>query len=432
MRLTWSLPVHGERLDSGRGDLVRARRMIESLRADGHDVRVVEAAAGTGAAATSLYRGFIRRVLPRAAALVLRDVGRAIHARAHARRVVAAAHAQGAELIVETQVHFSASGARAARRARLPLVLDDCSPASEEVALGAGLPALARRMFRRQTDAAAAVVVSSRELARVLRREGVAPDRIRIVPNGIDTDAYARADRDATRARFGFGDACVAAFVGSFQPWHRADLLALAIAGVDSAARIRVLLVGDGPGLGTLLDLARWLGVREAFTTAGAVPASEVPGLLAGCDVGVLPGTNAYGQPMKLLEYAAAGLPAVAPDLPPVRAAVEPGRTGLLFPSGDAGALARALGRLAADPSLRAALGGAARARVGTDADWRDRARDLLATVAGHDAASDGAARIGRHTAVDAGHDAPGAAAPRAVAAGRADAANRPRSNHGP
>ena len=74
---------------------------------------------------------------------------------------------------------------------------------------------------------------------------------------------------------------------------------------------------------------------------------------------------------------AAAGLPAVAPDLPPVRAVVEDGETGLLFPPGDAGALAGLLQRLLHDVRLCRRLGLTARRRVATDGGWDDRGRAL-------------------------------------------------------
>ncbi len=381
MKVIWSLPVRGERLDSSRGDLVRARSLIDALRQEGHDVRVVEAEAATAtAAATSVYRRFVRRLLPRRIALVLRDIGRTVHGFAHGTRVAAAVREHQADLIVETQVHFAASGARAARRTGVPLVLDDCSPPDEERALGAGLHQLAPVLFQRQIAAASCVVVSSSQLARLLQREGAPARSIRIVPNGVDTAAHTRSAtrRAATRRALGVGSRCVVAFVGSFQPWHRTDLLVRALERLEDPAGFRVVLVGEGPGLEPTLSLADAVGVAAHMKAMGPLPAPDVAALLAACDIGVLPGTNDYGQPMKLLEYAAAGLPAVAPNLPPVRACLVPERTGLLFPADDAAGLAAALQRLRDRPALRQTLGAAARERVLRDGSWNRRARALI------------------------------------------------------
>ena len=86
---------------------------------------------------------------------------------------------------------------------------------------------------------------------------------------------------------------------------------------------------------------------------------------------------------MKVVEYAAAGLPIVAPDLPPVREVLQHDRTGLLFPQGDAAALSDAIAQLAGDGSLRARLGDAARESVAksTWARSADRMESVLAEV---------------------------------------------------
>jgi glycosyltransferase involved in cell wall biosynthesis len=110
------------------------------------------------------------------------------------------------------------------------------------------------------------------------------------------------------------------------------------------------------------------------------VPPDQLPAWVVACDIGVVPASNDYGHPMKLMDYAAAGLPAVAPDLAPVREVVEDGVTGLLFPPDDVRALALALRRLIRDPGMRRAMG--ARARCGAEnGTWRARARQLLSLV---------------------------------------------------
>ncbi|HYT71382.1 MAG TPA: glycosyltransferase family 4 protein [Gemmatimonadales bacterium] len=381
MRITWSVPVPGEPLRGSRGDVVRARHLIEALRAEGHELCVVERAAAPATAATvATYRRVVRGLVPRGPALVLRDAGRWAEAWVHGRRVAAAALAQGADLIVETQVHFAGSGALAARTTGLPLLLDDCSPSSEERALGAGLPGLARRVFRTQVRAARHVVVSSRALRRCLTREGVPAEKLHVVPNGVDLTAYLRADRDAARRRLGLEAACVIGFAGSFQPWHRVDLLVEALALLGDEPAVHVLLLGDGPERPRALAAARSFGLDRRVIAPGAVPPEELPGWIAACDIGALPGSNDYGQPMKLMDYAAAGLPAVAPDLAPVREVVEDGVTGLLFAPGHGPALSRALARLIRDAALRRAMGARAR-RVAEGGSWRARAQQLVALV---------------------------------------------------
>lgn len=381
MKIVWSLPVRGERLTSSRGDLVRARSLIQAMRADGHDVTVVEDAEHAHTqAAVATYRTWLRSVLPRRPTLALRDIGRSVHGCLHGIHVASTARAIGAELIIETQVAYSPSAAFAAQLAAIPFVLDDCSPTAEESALGAGLPALARAVLRLQAKRARAVVASSPLLAGMLVDEGVAPRRIACVPNGIDVDAFAQAGA-AHQKDSVTGGRCVIGFVGSFQPWHRVDLLIEAVALLTDVRGIHVVLAGEGPGLRIALDVATARRLQDRVTALGVVKPDAVPALLARCDIGVLPHSNEYGDPMKLREYAAAGLAVVAPDLDAVREGVVHGETGLLFRPGSADALARALGRLAVDPGERRRLGEEARRRVFATGSWSGRARALLASA---------------------------------------------------
>lgn len=378
MTIVWSLPVRGERLTSSRGDLVRARSIINAMRADGHEVIVVEDAthAHTQAAVTT-YRKWVRAVLPRRPTLVLRDIARSVHGCVHGLHVAATARRVRADLIIETQVAYSASGAVAAQLTGVPFVLDDCSPSSEESEFGAGLPAVARAVLRVQARAARFVVAVSPPLAGMLAAEGVPRQKIVCVPNGIDVDAFARTGIPPG-AEPAHKDRYVVAFVGSFQPWHRVDLLIEAVAALRDVCAIHVVLAGEGPGLKPALEAAARHQLQDRVMAVGAVAPGAMPALLAACDVGVLPHSNPYGDPMKLRDYAAAGLPAVAPDLEPVRNVIEHEVTGLLFSPGNAAALASALARLAADGAERRRLGERARQRVFATGSWSERARALL------------------------------------------------------
>jgi glycosyltransferase involved in cell wall biosynthesis len=382
VRIVWSLPVRGERLTSIRGDLVRARSLIDALRSDGHEVIVVEDAAQVGMqVAVFTYRTVFRSLLSRRIALVLRDIGRAAHGWLHGLRVAATARRTRADLIIETQVAYAISGALAARLTGVPLVLDDCSPVAEESAFGTGLPGLPRVVLSMQARYARSVVAVSLALGDTLAAEGIPREKLVYVPNGVSLKAFETAVGESWRSDYGLQERCVVGFVGSFQPWHRVELLIEAVAALPADFRIHVVLGGEGRGLESVLGSAASRGL-SSVTAVGPVPADFVPSLLAACDIGVLPHTNTYGDPMKLREYAAAGLPSVAPDVDPVREVIEHNVTGLLFPLGNAAALAEALGRLAADPALRSRLGQEARRRAFESGSWTDRSRALLEAAA--------------------------------------------------
>ncbi|MEN6626110.1 MAG: glycosyltransferase family 4 protein [Candidatus Sumerlaeia bacterium] len=111
------------------------------------------------------------------------------------------------------------------------------------------------------------------------------------------------------------------------------------------------------------------LGLGEGAIFAGL--RSDVPRLLAVSDVFCLPSWR-EGMPRSIIEAMAAGLPVVATDIRGSREEVVPGQTGWIVPLRDAGALAEALGKLAADPENARRMGQAGRRRA---VDLYDEAR---------------------------------------------------------
>lgn len=242
--------------------------------------------------------------------------------------------------------------------------------------------ALTDRIERLNASAADLIVVVSRALADELAGRGIERGKILVNPNGVDTDRY-RPDIDASavRARYGLQDAIVIGFIGTFGPWHGAEVLAeayVALRATDPAlaARVRLLMIGEGATLPAVRAILERGGAIDATTFTGLVPQAEGPAHLAAADVLVSPhvpnpdGTPFFGSPTKLFEYMAMGRGIVASDLDQIGEVLEHGRTAWLVPPGDAGALAAGLRRLAADPGLRAALGAAARERALRNHTW--------------------------------------------------------------
>lgn len=123
---------------------------------------------------------------------------------------------------------------------------------------------------------------------------------------------------------------------------------------------VPLTIVGSGPLEAELRALARDLpGVR--FT--GQLPPEGVREQLRAALFLVAPSLCYENFPLAVAEAMAAGKAAVGSQPSAMQDLVEPGRTGLLFPSGDAGALARACRELASDPGRSEAMGREARAR---------------------------------------------------------------------
>ena len=195
-----------------------------------------------------------------------------------------------------------------------------------------------------------------------LIRLGIAPrERFRVIPLGLELDAFASLDDRAGRGlRHDLGIAdeeVVLTFVGRLVAIKRVDLLLRAVARARADARVRLLVVGDGELGPELKELSRRLGIEASVNFLGY--RRDLPAIAAATDIAVLASAN-EGTPVSLIEAAAAARPAVASGVGGVPEVVTED-TGLVVPFGDTEAMAAAIVRLAADPGLRARLGASAR-----------------------------------------------------------------------
>ena len=139
----------------------------------------------------------------------------------------------------------------------------------------------------------------------------------------------------------------------------------------------RLLIVGEGEEREQLKTSAQEMGVSERVVFAGM--RQDIPDLLVASSAVLLPSLT-EALPTALIEAAACGRPTVATAVGGTAEVVEHGRTGLLVPPADSGALGGALTRLLADEALRERMGRQARelAESRFDADlWALRLRAI-------------------------------------------------------
>jgi glycosyltransferase involved in cell wall biosynthesis len=211
----------------------------------------------------------------------------------------------------------------------------------------------------------ALVTVTERVRRDVLARGIGQPDRVVVVPLGLDlaTMAAAPARRGELRRELGLGETTpLVGIVARLVPIKAHETFleaARAIAPVRPDATF--LVVGDGERRAALETLARELGLGARVRFLGW--RADLDRLYADLDVVVLTSKN-EGSPVALIEAMAAGRPVVSTRAGGVEDVVTDGETGLLVPVGDAGAVARAVLHLLEDPHDAARLGAAARAAV--------------------------------------------------------------------
>ena len=256
---------------------------------------------------------------------------------------------------------------------RRPLVLSLHTAVDDEPAGIANRGALMRWAFRQ----ARLYLTVSPKLTAAWLTAGLPPDRLREVPNGIDTARFRPSnaqERVALRHRLGIpADRPVIVFVGYFSADKQPHVLFDAWTSLEATHGVETTLVFVGATSSPYWEVDAGLadavkhqaharGVADRVVFAGVTP--HVEDYLRAADVFALP-SRREGLPVALLEAMACGLPCVASRLPGATdAIVDDGVHGLLVPPGDAGALADAMAACLSDPASALTLGARARERV--------------------------------------------------------------------
>lgn len=392
MKILYSLAHPADTLASERaGHVVRAGALLAALESLGHEVIRVEAAgSSTSRISVAAYRQVVKRLLPGRIARSIRDVGRLRHGRAHARRLLKAFQESRPDVIVETYSPMNGGGALVSRRTGVPLVVDDLAPAWEDdIVYGVGLPRLGARVRRTMILQARLVVAVNPALRDAFYEEGVPENKVVVVENGVSERFAQAGDGDGAERRQELGFAptdVVVVYVGSFQPFHRVDLLVDAFGGLPSDTHGRLLLVGDGVTLPDVKARVAAADLQSRVSIVGQIPYELIASYVAAADCGVLPATEDYTNPMKVVEYLAASRPAIAPRQRAVADLVLDGENGLLFEPGDVAGLRDALRAFIDDDEMRARLRASAARSPVRHQTWLRSASMLaeaLATITG-------------------------------------------------
>lgn len=211
--------------------------------------------------------------------------------------------------------------------------------------------------LRRVLDRVDLVIASSPDM--VAHSPFLAPiaEKCRVVPFGIDVDAFASTPGIESRAAElrASHTRPIVLFVGRLIYYKGADVLVRAMADVDAD----LVLVGSGPLRAELEQLAASLGISDRVTFAEPLGFDDLVAWYHAADVFCLPSvarSEAFG--LVQLEAHASGTPVISTRLTTGVPFVNPdGVTGLTVPPADVPALTAALRTLTEDPALRQRLG---------------------------------------------------------------------------
>jgi glycosyltransferase involved in cell wall biosynthesis/peptidoglycan/xylan/chitin deacetylase (PgdA/CDA1 family) len=231
-----------------------------------------------------------------------------------------------------------------------------------------------RRMLPEKVAEAAFVATVSEYNRKLIVEEcgGRFADKVHIVRAGVDTGRFASATNgDRPPADGPLRIVSVGTLHEVKGQGHLIDACRQLVAqGIGVECRF----IGEGDDREKLEGQIEAAGLTGSVVLVGAATAPEVAAEMRRAHVLVAPsvptaGGKREGIPVVLMEAMSTGLPVVASDLSGIPELVVDGVAGLLTPPGDAAAIAAALAKLHADPSLRARLGAQGRARVEDEFD---------------------------------------------------------------
>ena len=202
---------------------------------------------------------------------------------------------------------------------------------------------------------------------------GIPEERITVIGGGVDADAFIRANGWVVRERYGWGNNPVIGFVGKQTARKRLDVLIEAMQRVwNEQPEVHLLLAGaQTPHSLQIAERVKRLPLSQwsQVTIVTDFREEEKPGLLAACDIFVLPSAE-ESLGIAFLEAWAAGKPVIGVRAGAIPSVVDDGRDGLLVPYGDPESLARAILLLLADPARRTAMGQAGQKKVRDHYTW--------------------------------------------------------------
>jgi N-acetyl-alpha-D-glucosaminyl L-malate synthase BshA len=186
---------------------------------------------------------------------------------------------------------------------------------------------------------------------------------ITVIPNFLDVSHHRRPHMPELHRRFTGGDSSVkiVTHVSNFRPVKRIDAVLAIFDRIRRAVPARLLLVGDGPELGTASRLGRELGIAHLLDIVGAQ--EEVVPLLSISDVFLLPSAQeSFG--LAALEAMACEVPVVASRVGGLPEVIEDGISGFLHPLDALDEMAASAVALLTDPERHRAVSQAACRRV--------------------------------------------------------------------
>ncbi len=254
------------------------------------------------------------------------------------------------------------AGVQLRRRWAVPHILMFHTTGAAKNASGAGeyepeLRVESERQLVRKCDRV--IAATGREKAGLVSQYGASPERISVIPCGVNLELFRPSDRQAARRLLGLDREKIILYVGRIEPVKGIERLLRAVSYLDNRTLSLVIVGGDEHSRGEverLKALARDLKIQETVDFRGLVEHEKMPSYYCAADVCAVPSFyESFG--LVALESLACGTPVVASDVGAIKEVIRSEEMGRVLsvdhsPLALAEALADYTSRAARDPLL--------------------------------------------------------------------------------
>lgn len=325
------------------------RETIHAMKKLGHEVIPV-IMGGTEKASVDTYIEGIQqksslkklalRFLPLIVINTLKDISLLRHDKRAGARLRAELSTHKPDLVYERGEYLQDSGVRICKDFGVKHFLEINAPATDEMRSFEGpslLHFLGHKKERNKLHGTTAIFAVSTVLKEYLTKKYAPKAPIYVIPNCINPEKETAdaSQIEALKAEYNTLGQFVFGFVGSIFPHHGVDKLIHAFSRVvHEFPQAKLFIIGDGSQRAELEQLAERKLPKGSYVFTGKVPHARVFHYIGLFDAAIMPDSNWYGSPVKVLEYGFLGKCIIAPNNGPLNDLIVSGQEGLLVDPG--------------------------------------------------------------------------------------------------
>ena len=175
------------------------------------------------------------------------------------------------------------------------------------------------------------IAATEKEKEELIQYYHASPERIGVIPCGVNLELFQRVDKELARRQLGFNDGKILLFVGRIEPLKGIDNLLVAMTHLRRRLAVRLVVVGGDDHSQSEMErlhmLSQKLDIQDSVTFAGTVMQEELPRYYSAADVCVIPSYyESFG--LVALESLACGTPIVATKVGGIDSIIDQGETG--------------------------------------------------------------------------------------------------------